>query len=285
MSFDSGILDEFSLEARELLDDAEDSLLKLNGEGNYNEIYNSVFRAFHSLKGSSGMMGFDALQSHLHLLEDYLQKSKGNIKHFTDSVDYYLSGIDAARKILNGENVSFKYEVFSDSHKKAVVASDQFIFLCILKNHEKSVVSKITEVARGLSATVIVVEFEKADNEFLLKERYSALISDLPFLSLKERIPVKKQKRPFLFLSQDVDHVNNLDHAHFYSFSESEQRLKSIIGQLLLEEKNIELYDRARGLMMYMFSDMEDYLLKNNKNEIHKSITSEIRDFVKKFGK
>lgn len=285
MSLDSGIIEEFSLEARELLDDAEDSLLKLKGEENYQEIYNSVFRAFHSLKGSSGMMGFDILQSHLHLLEDFLQKSKGNINHFTSSVDYYLSGIDAARKILTGENVAFKYEVFSDSSKKEVKSHALGVLLCVLKKESDELAKHLIQLSIDRGYQVKVITFEKADKLFFTTENYSILISDYPLSCLKEKISPKKLKKPFLYLSETVEDSQNLEHMYFYARSEGLIRLRSLFTLLLQEEKYLDLYDKARGLMMYMFSDMEEYLLKNNKHEIHKSITTEIRDFVKKFGK
>ena len=94
MSLDKGLLDEFALEATELLDEAEDALLKIDHDQDIKKIYNLVFRTFHSLKGSSGMMGFKELQRHLHLLEDYLQKSKNDFAHFKASADYYLKGVD-----------------------------------------------------------------------------------------------------------------------------------------------------------------------------------------------
>lgn len=188
MSFDSGILDEFSLEARELLDDAEDSLLKLKGEENYQEIYNSVFRAFHSLKGSSGMMGFDVLQSHLHLLEDYLQKSKGNIKHFTNSVDYYLSGIDAARKILSGEKVAFKYEVFSNQNneaKKDQMPSNDGIILGVFKKTDENLLARLNSALKGMPYQLKIVSVEQANSDLFSKEKYSILISDSSLQSFK----------------------------------------------------------------------------------------------------
>lgn len=288
MSFDSGILDEFSLEARELLDDAEDSLLKLKGEENYQEIYNSVFRAFHSLKGSSGMMGFDVLQSHLHLLEDYLQKSKGNIKHFTYSVDYYLSGIDAARKILSGENVAFKYEVFSNQTnetKKDQKPSNDGIILCVFKKNEENLSARLNSALKGMPYQLKIVSVEQVNSDLFSKEKYSILISDSSLQSFKENISSKNMKKPFLYISKNGGDAQNMEHVFFFSQDESDMRLTSIVKLLAQEDKNSELYDKARGLMMYMFSDMEEYLLKNNRHEIHKSITTEIRDFIKKFGK
>lgn len=285
MSLDSGILEEFSLEALELLDDAEDSLLKLKGEENYKEIYNSVFRAFHSLKGSSGMVGFDVLQSHLHLLEDFLQKSKGDLGHFTRSVDYYLSGIDAARKILNGEKVAFKYEVFSDNSKKEIIIHTTGVLLCVLWQESDDLVKHLDQFGRELGYQVKVISFEKADKLFFTNENYSMLISDFPLSNFVDRVSSKKLIKPFLYLSENYDDCQNLDHMYFYVRSEGMLRLKSLLTLLYKEEKYLDLYDKARGLMMYMFSDMEEYLLKNNKHEIHKSITTEIRDFVKKFGK
>lgn len=286
MSFDAGILEEFSLEAEELLNDAEDALLKLKGDENYQEIYNSVFRAFHSLKGSSGMMGFEALQSHLHLLEDFLQKSKGSIEHFKTNVDYYLSGIDASRKILHGEQVSFKYEVYANKADVQVsIKKSSRILICVLSNPTDDLLKISQEIARANSLELKQMQLTDLSKEYLQKLDYVGIVSDLPLTLFLPNIPAKKEKRPFLYVAKDYSDSLLLEHRLFFVVSENILRLKFLLQQMLHDELNRELYDSARGLMMYMFSDMEEYLLKNNKNEIHKSISHEIREFIKKFGK
>ena len=59
---DSSVMDEFFIEAEELLTDAEDALLALERGESSEVVYNKVYRNFHSLKGASGMMGLTYLK-------------------------------------------------------------------------------------------------------------------------------------------------------------------------------------------------------------------------------
>ena len=117
MSHDD-MLDDFFVEVDELFGEAEDSLFSIEKPDQYNESFNSVFRAFHSVKGAAGMFGFAKLQSHMHHVEDLLEKRKGGDSISAEMVDYLLSSIDAARKIINNEEVDFDY--YDPDNKEAV---------------------------------------------------------------------------------------------------------------------------------------------------------------------
>ena len=59
----------FLEEARELLSDLEDSLLALEHEPENSELIGKIFRAMHTIKGSSAMFGFDKIASFTHQIE------------------------------------------------------------------------------------------------------------------------------------------------------------------------------------------------------------------------
>ncbi|EQC51935.1 response regulator transcription factor [Bacteriovorax sp. DB6_IX] len=103
----------FMLEATELLDEAEDALLAYDNGADFQDSYNKVFRSFHSLKGASGMFGLDELQEHMHKLESLLDKVKDE---FPDgSVDYFLAGIDQARRYFTEDKIEFDHVDSFDS--------------------------------------------------------------------------------------------------------------------------------------------------------------------------
>ncbi len=68
----------FSEEAKELLEEMEDSLLSLEETPDDIEVVNSVFRAMHTIKGSSGLFGFDAIVSFTHEAETILDQVRNN---------------------------------------------------------------------------------------------------------------------------------------------------------------------------------------------------------------
>ena len=106
---DHDMLSDFYVEAEELYAEAEDALLDIEKSNDFDTNFNSVFRAFHSVKGAAGMFGLDRLQEHMHYLENLLDKKKNDGKLSSLFIDYLLSGVDSAKKITSGEEVSFKY--------------------------------------------------------------------------------------------------------------------------------------------------------------------------------
>jgi CheY-like chemotaxis protein/HPt (histidine-containing phosphotransfer) domain-containing protein len=106
---DQDMLSDFYVEAEELYAEAEDALLDLEKSNKFEENYNSIFRAFHSVKGAAGMCGLVRLQEHMHYLENLLEKKKVDGYFSETLVDYLLSSVDCAKKIATGENVDFNY--------------------------------------------------------------------------------------------------------------------------------------------------------------------------------
>ena len=68
----SALQDQFVAEARELIRQATDNLIALERDGMSPERIDSVFRAFHTLKGSAGVVELPAMSIVLHAAEDLL---------------------------------------------------------------------------------------------------------------------------------------------------------------------------------------------------------------------
>jgi len=73
-------LETFKQEAKELLDDMEDSLLALEDTPDDSETINSVFRAMHTIKGSSGLFGFNDVVAFTHEAETILDQVRNGEK-------------------------------------------------------------------------------------------------------------------------------------------------------------------------------------------------------------
>lgn len=88
-------------ESQEHLDEMEQLLLELDVASPDAEMLNSIFRAAHSIKGGSGIFGFDALTSATHIMEGLLDKiRKGNLAITTAMVDLFLQAVDKLKEIL-----------------------------------------------------------------------------------------------------------------------------------------------------------------------------------------
>jgi two-component system chemotaxis sensor kinase CheA len=81
----------FFEESQEHLDEMEQLLLELDVTNPDSEMLNSIFRAAHSIKGGSGIFGFDALASVTHIMESLLDKIRqGKMAITKDMVDLFL---------------------------------------------------------------------------------------------------------------------------------------------------------------------------------------------------
>ena len=89
-------------ESDEHLDDMEQLLMSLDVESPDPEELNSIFRAAHSIKGGSGIFGFNALMNLTHVMENLLDKARNNELNVTaDIVNVLLETLDVLKDTLN----------------------------------------------------------------------------------------------------------------------------------------------------------------------------------------
>ncbi|MBI2381805.1 MAG: chemotaxis protein CheW [Gammaproteobacteria bacterium] len=92
----------FFEESEEHLADMERVLMALDLSEPDSEELNTIFRAAHSIKGGSGIFGFDALASVTHVLENLLDRiRKGSLALRADMVDTFLLSVDVLRGIVD----------------------------------------------------------------------------------------------------------------------------------------------------------------------------------------
>jgi two-component system chemotaxis sensor kinase CheA len=96
-------VDTFLQEAEDLLVEIEEAALELS-VGETSETINRIFRAFHTIKGSSGMCGLTAVADFTHHIETLLDKVRsGAIAATPKLADIVLAGRDQVRAIIAAE--------------------------------------------------------------------------------------------------------------------------------------------------------------------------------------
>jgi two-component system chemotaxis sensor kinase CheA len=97
-------------EAKEHIDTITQSMLTLEKEPENKEVVNMLFRSAHTLKGSSGMMGFKDFQELTHSMEDVFDEMrKGNppssslISALLECVDALTDRLDRIKNKVDGE--------------------------------------------------------------------------------------------------------------------------------------------------------------------------------------
>ncbi len=97
------LMGEFVVEARQNLADAEAALLELEAHPDDKPAIDRVFRAFHTVKGVSAMLGFDAIAAFAHAAESLLSQIRtGELRCTGRNATLTLRAIDALRGCIDG---------------------------------------------------------------------------------------------------------------------------------------------------------------------------------------
>lgn len=97
------ILEDFLVEAFELIDQIDQDLVELESNPEDLELLNRIFRVAHTVKGSSSFLNFDVLTKLTHHMEDVLNKARrAELSITPDVMDVVLESIDMMKALLHG---------------------------------------------------------------------------------------------------------------------------------------------------------------------------------------
>ena len=95
------IIQDFIQETIEILESLDKDLVILEETPNDTELLNRIFRSIHTVKGTSGFLGFERLTSVAHKTEDILNKlRKEDIKLTHRLMDLILIGVDGVKVLF-----------------------------------------------------------------------------------------------------------------------------------------------------------------------------------------
>lgn len=95
------IMEDFLIEAFELIEQIDHDLVELEANPEDLELLNRIFRVAHTVKGSSSFLNFDILTELTHHMEDVLNKArKGELKITPDIMDVVLESVDMMKGLL-----------------------------------------------------------------------------------------------------------------------------------------------------------------------------------------
>ncbi len=101
------ILEDFLVEAFELIEQMDQDLVELENNPEDLELLNSIFRVAHTVKGSSSFLNFDILTELTHHMEDVLNKARRDeLKITPDIMDIILESVDMMKALLEGIQAS-----------------------------------------------------------------------------------------------------------------------------------------------------------------------------------
>lgn len=96
------ILEDFLIEAFEMIEQLDQDLVELENRPEDLELLNRIFRVAHTIKGSGSFLNFSVLTHLTHHMEDVLNKARhGELTITPDIMDVVLESIDFMKKLLN----------------------------------------------------------------------------------------------------------------------------------------------------------------------------------------
>lgn len=95
------IVESFIVETKEILEKLDVDLLELEKKPDDKELLNQIFRSFHTIKGTSGFLGLEALPEVTHKCEDILNKlRKGEAVLSASLMDGIILAFDTIKELL-----------------------------------------------------------------------------------------------------------------------------------------------------------------------------------------
>nr|WP_275855959.1 Hpt domain-containing protein [Sulfurimonas sp. MAG313] len=248
------LLESFLQEARENLSFIDQNIESL-GSGDM-ELVNSVFRAAHTLKGGSGIVGFTAVKDITHHAEDLLdmvrdgeiQADEGVIEALYNAFDEVMNLIEAAE---DAENIV-------ESDEETVSEIVETLCACMGKSTEKEAWTSPLNLYDDKEAIVnlnlpflpelkLPIEFEDITEENFDDERLYALVFDV------DASCMVYGNDPAYTLSLLGDSVK-----YVYSCM-SEDSAKSVLSGLD-DEEGLELHMQITAFIQSSYSNIEEAL-------------------------
>jgi len=99
---DASLVQEYLTESRELIQKLDEGLVMLEGATDDHELINQLFRALHTIKGTSSFFGYEQLVAVAHAAEDVLNLvRKGDLKVTRELIDTLLVCADQIKSLLD----------------------------------------------------------------------------------------------------------------------------------------------------------------------------------------
>lgn len=282
-NFGDDIASEFLQDARELIAAAEKSLLEVDGGGCLTKHYNSIFRALHSIKGGSGMLGLTRMQQIVHHLETLFSKYKTGKTLPETLTNYLLQGLDAVRLTINNEPETFPIidPEQVNAPEKQVTTGDRVLALNLDPNATSSLEKLLltinyrlenfrcsVELKKNIETTSVVVMScpNRGENAIGVLRDIRASFPDLPVLICCQDIPVQLC----------IEGLNLRVHSIVQSPVSCEILFAGIHNAIKMH-RALQTVEQCVNLLMYQYSDLDDTLNKLGKHTIRTHLQNEMK--------
>jgi len=293
---DTKLLQQFYSEANEHLDSAQFVLLELEHDATNAELLNTVFRNFHTIKGSSSFLGIKNVEDLSHALEDIFAVIRdGKMILSRELVDVIFYGIELLRNILDiMESLQFKPDEMKKTFIKLDIVPYIELIKRILKEYQYKKIGEILQEEGKLTQVELETILQKqkgTDKKFgqIVTEEKIIEQDDLLYaLQKQQKLKSKIKKVGFVKVSNEklnslIDYVGELVINQSMLKQEIEKNRTSTnisertITQMEMITKSIKDLVLSMGMIPIeeIFNKLR-VVARNTAQELHKTIFLEV---------
>ncbi len=290
---------EFLIESTELLEDAEKGLLNIDRGAPFLDNYNSIFRAFHSLKGASGMIGLMDLSNHLHKIETLFTEQKTKSEISKAHVDFFLRAIDASRELLDGNTIEFDYTINENKTETQTITitrdhitENKPIAKAMVVDDETDLLEEIAELLKDNLIESLCFTNAKDALAKITEYQPDVILSDITMPSMNGGEFLKELRKidpdiPLIYISGNVSKEFLVEAIHSGITDVIEkpfknERVASSALSAALRHQTTKLLKRSINLIMYQYSGLDEFLQKAGKEDIRQFLKNEFTSILLK---
>jgi two-component system chemotaxis sensor kinase CheA len=277
------IVDSFVVETKEILEKLDNEILLIEKSPEDKDLVNSIFRAVHTVKGTSGFLSFDQMSIVAHRFEDVLNKlRRGDLKFQPSMMDVMLEAFDTMKILLK--------QVIDRDIQEIDLASTIKKLELLSSATVSEIADRRSESGVGSSVAGLQIKDQKEENTSAPKPEHKIISAETTELVQHEAAAVSQHSNQ----SQKIDKltdttirvdVGRLDH------------LMNLVGELVLGRNRLsqivtsakDIAERSEGTGRVMdnsvglHSEGEDFARQLNETSAQIDfITTELQTAVMK---
>ncbi|MGE3609340.1 MAG: response regulator [Bacteriovoracaceae bacterium] len=298
MTFTDEEIQEFKIEALDLLTEAENALLNVESGSAFKSNYDLIFRSFHSLKGAAGMIELTSLQNHMHKIENNFQLFKEEATLPPKIISYFLTSIDVARALLDNKSFEFDYNLPNAEEKnlptpKEALANEKSAktknLIFIIDDEEDLVevlgvlMEKYSFDWKGFTDPVEAMsDLEKMNPSLILTDMKMPKMTGLDVLKAAKEI---NPELPVLFLSGHLDKETLIEALSHGVDGVIEKPFKEtyVISQISMAIQQYtmwQLLNKTIDMILFQFQDLEEFLKSKGKMDLSTILKNDVESLL-----
>jgi len=178
------IVESFIVETKEILEKLDTDLLELEKRPDDKDLLNQIFRSFHTIKGTSGFLGLEALPEVTHKCEDILNKlRKGEATLNSNLMEGILLAFDTIKELV--------VKIETEQNENVEIENVCYVLSELLKNLDSPQEIKQEETLPRVENQVVQ---EIAVQEEIVENKTEEIKHELPKEEVKTEIKTNVEK-------------------------------------------------------------------------------------------